>query len=339
VTDAHHLGWPCDHNTDAGCHRFDGPRGACPTHATVLTGTAADTACTGNLANFGDLLAHIDGHGWTTAAYYTWLGLLARWGVPAHMDPATVLAETTRHQGGGSTVGRLTDMAVRAAITGDVDTAQAVLGSVTAVDLRTGVGVVGSIAASANYAVHTNAGDETAAVSLGHLFGSQVLTAHGFVAIRPLTDMVLAHMSDDSDAHVAALSSLVEAPTTKPLVAAVDMAGRLMGQLLHEDVTVVSGTGTGRDRFTGLTLDAVVDWRDESLDATTDPGLMPSILAVRVADLYATCDAAEVGARVQAMVRDSGDPLRWCANLLVGAAATLAYMVAADPVPPDGHPG
>lgn len=251
-----------DHQADlsAGCHRS--ALLPCPRYFTHLCQPALVAALPGygsNTPAFLSAVRDLNDEGYIIPAYFTWMALMGRYAVNEGTDRDEAMrrasgikvppgAPAYLHQ-----VSKLVNFSTRAAILGDGETVAASFEVARKLDAEPLMTVLLSAAASAHFNVEYNDACTTHHLYAFHLLGSQVFSGAALVALPYLVDMVVAAQHEDMKTTLKTFSALAELPGVQELIAAVNILGRVLGQMIAPDVTVISTNGRPTEDGSGRT--------------------------------------------------------------------------------------
>lgn len=310
------------------CHRAQYLH--CPHHFTNVAAKAMAAALPGYGTDTPHFVAHLDHlnrDGYLESAFYMWAGLVGRYAVGEDETQEAFLARKTKptvppdapeylHQ-----VASLVTYISRGAITGDMPTIEAAW-QVAIGDLspRALVSVLASMAASAHVVVETSPACTSSHLTAYHLLGSQVSNVAGLAVLPFLAEMVAGHDLDKPELVVEGFHALMELPN-RPLVSAVDVVSRALGQMIDPDVMVVTGSDFSSGDMTKLTgLINPVHANPQELSREHAAGLW----AVRAAHAYAGATGPDDATdRIRAVARDHGHARGFGIDVVAAAVGML----------------
>lgn len=320
----------CGHQAECvdGCHRS--ALMPCPQHFLILSGSALGAALTGDGRSFIQAVEHLNRDGYVMAAYFTWTAILGRYAVNEGQDPLEVvraIGEVPVPEGVPEYVARAAPLilhATRAALVGDGDTLEATLAVAQELEGSALLSFLMSIAASASIHADTTEACTSDHVAAYHLLGSQVGDGTGFEVLPFLVGMVVAQQAADADAALRYFRQLADLPGARPLVVAVDIVGRTLGQMIEPDVTVLS---CGGRPDAGGELTGVVDV-ERATPTNLSRELMAGVWAVRTAQAYAAATSEHAAtAAVRALLVEHGDPGVFEVDVILAGTQILGYML------------
>lgn len=336
----HHPHGPCGHLDVSGaaspCHRSG--LMPCPSHFAQQSGLALMYAVPDSqrtpLKDFATAVQHLNSDGMLVSAFYTWMAMVGRYTVPDGKDPLETLdsIEEPNMPAGAplfvDQVFNLTKWACRAAVLGDGETVAASLAAANAEETepRVLLSFLMSAAATAHIAAEVNDACTSQHIGLFQTLGSQVGDADGMVVLPLLVDMVYAYQHRDEDTAVQALEKLVELPGTAPLVAAVDVLGRTLGQLTDENVTMAQCTSKGMPQGK-LEVEGMVNLQTATAE-NTDSAVMAGVWALRTAHAYGNATSQKAANHaVQALADRHGQPVRFAVDVVMAATQMLSEIL------------
>jgi hypothetical protein len=327
---------PCTHVPGGDCCNLGVY--ACPDHFTQTLSRLMLGCATNDRPEVGRAAADLYGHGWLTAAILTMCSLIQVYGPEPGESADEAIARVDTN------TDRLPDQAraehsrwifllgvlMRSALAGDgdtiMDTLRAVADDPQMTPKRT-MSLITSLARQAHHAVYETAGVTPQTLATFGCLGSQTLSAEGFGVLGQLVELTDAFRTDGLDRPELAARFIALSP--EQMVAAVGVCGRALGQLIDPDgPMLVSTTGMGPNA--GLQALGVVEWRDESLDATSTPEDVAPARAMRVAVAFARGERDHV---VTMLSGDNGGGPRVAMDVVLGSCVILSQMVAANPIP------
>lgn len=335
-----HAHKPCGHLDVSGaaspCHRS--PLMPCPSHFSQQSGLALVHAVPGglkpNLKDFALSIQHLNSDGMLVSAFYTWMAMVGRYTVPDGKDPLETLDSIEEPNMPPAEhpfvdqVFNLTKWACRAAVLGDGETVAASLAAANAdeTEPRVLLSFLMSAAATAHIAAEVNDACTSQHIGLFQTLGSQVSDADGMVVLPLLVDMVYAYHHRNEHATVEALKKLTALPGTVPLVTAVDILGRTLGQLTDENVAMAQCTSKGMP-VGKLAVEGMVDL-ETATPHNTDSAVMAGVWALRTANAYGNATSQPAANRaVQDLADRHGQPVRFAVDVVVGATQMLTQVL------------
>lgn len=314
----------------------------CAEHFTELSSTALATAAFEPRAAV-EVVNHLIGHGWGTAALLTWTVLFGRFAVPDGHDRGQATHRRLGEDGelippelASQPWARLLDTLARAAVAGDGQNAYAAIAA--SADLP--ASQRGSFALSlltSTARIVGKRGPSPRLVSVMMLYGARLDHPDKMEVVDDLADATMGFYQEDKQAVERAARAIGRYKPAKA-AAAMALAGGLLAELVNDGTPLWSGG----DLLSAP--DSVVDWADESADAGRGPNELGMCWAMRVAAAYARGDVDQVMAWVT-----QADDLRrflfmvtYCAVELVAQGlltADLHLLAEHGASPPPGHPG
>lgn len=329
----------CGHqaNLAAECHR--NALMPCPRHFSQCSGQALNASELGPGSAgspFVQELMHLNADGFLDHAYYLWTGLAGRYAVPegaSRQEYLRKLPTVVLPPGAPPFMPQVAQLATfsgRAAVLSDTDTVEAVWHAARELEPAAMLSFMGSMAASARVNVEANPVCTVDHIAAYHLLGSQVNSGRQLAVLPMLVDMMVSNQREDDEGVLVAFRRLMDLPGHEPMVRAVDVVSRTLGQMIHADVAVMTTDGrpTAKNGWVGV-LQGMVDVVRAS-PQDTNRSVMAGVWSVRAAQAYASCTSPQdATARLQQVVRDHGDPARFGVDVLMGATQILGYLAPA----------
>lgn len=328
---------PCDHLPGGECCNLG--RTPCPQHFTQLMAQLMTAAH----ANQDDLVrvaaTDLSDHRWTTQAVMTMCALIEHYGRRDGETVEQAMARVTTDTSGlppavradkEPWVFRLGVLA-RSALAGDGDQITAVITGISGkgkdpqmTPSRT-LSLFASLAAAAQQQTqhpHRDKRRDVASVATFMVLGSQAYNAHAYRMLVPVAGLVESFRRQTSPKESG--RRIIEAPQTD-LLAAVGVVGRAMGQMVDPDGPMLFTTDGVGGPSAGHQVTGLLNWGDTTLDPGRERSELCMARAMRTAVMFASDDLDAV----MAAINEVDDSVGYARDLVMGASALLANMIAA----------
>jgi hypothetical protein len=344
----------CGHTPVSECHRS--PFMSCPLHFsdTVAAALSAANPSGDGPSAFMLHVAHLNEHGHLTAAWLSWVAIVCEFTVAG----GGTVEQALETLGSGEDIAAaapegapdyvrqmayLSSLAVRSALTHD---GANLLAAMETAKSLPHMGMMSFLLSMASSAYLHAALDECTPARFSTILtlGSQLSTAEGAFVLGPLGEMVEGHMTDRTELVRSGFRRLMDLPVQNPGGIALALLGKALGQVIDEDVRMLStdtdGRGAiGRGPVPPELKDAVlVDIASAEPDNVPD-GAMPGIWAIRTGHAYGTAVTGdEAFENVAALVARHGNEAEFVMDVIFAGTQLLAYHFASGEEVTAGQP-